>query len=153
MILNINYSQIVELTDTFRSRSMCSIFQKQIKKLTIHGYVEQNEKFMETFSNLKILLFDYKNEDQLYLILPKLFNMMTKLTLIQLYGMKELQDTFQENFRIWLTQNTSMTNTRNTVIGIPSNTITIWNGQEIDPKLFLSSTPLSYVFPGDVDYS
>jgi len=63
MILNINYSQIVELTDRFRSRSMCAIFQKQIKKLTIHDYVDWNEKLMETFSNLKILLFDYKNED------------------------------------------------------------------------------------------
>ncbi len=87
------------------------------------------------------------------LIVPKLFNMMTKLTLIRLESMKKLQETFQENFRIWLTQNTSMTNTRNTVVRCDSNTITIWNGQEIDPKIFLSPTYLSYVFPGAEGYS
>jgi hypothetical protein len=34
-ITEFNDFKYVELTDTFRSRSMCSILQKQIKKLTI----------------------------------------------------------------------------------------------------------------------
>jgi hypothetical protein len=55
---------------------------------------------MEIFSNLKILSFIYKNEDQLYLILPKLFNIMTKLILIQLESVKmtPFNETFQEHF-------------------------------------------------------
>jgi hypothetical protein len=112
---------------------------------------------MEIFSNLKILSFIYKNEDQLYLILPKLFNIMTKLILIQLEGVKmtPFNEIFQEHFRIWLTKNTSMTNTRNTVVRCHSNMITIWNGQGIDPKLFLSSTflPHDNFFPNDYIWS
>jgi hypothetical protein len=85
IILNIdNYEQLLQLTNTYRHRCMCSVLQKQIKKLTLNnGPIDWNDKFLQTFSNLNMFTYTYGSVDELYLIVPKLLNDITKLILVR----------------------------------------------------------------------